>query len=235
MPETGSGLRYPSLGSATNVPQDLQNLATDIDQHVKTTVPNQAARLALAAEQGLLVVENDTKKLYIKTATGWDLVWAPKVNYASRPLLILQRTNFSVPSTTYGNWTRVTGWTTVHSSGSAVTVNAATGIITCQREGWLSMNGYASSDDSQPGRSGLRWRAPGALSAFPTEYLSDNRPRPSSPEYHAAGVLSQPMSWSGRVQSGETTHIDLQQDSTDHAAIPYSVYLALEYQNDFSS
>lgn len=34
MPQTASGLRYPTAGSAPNVPQDLQNLANDVEREL---------------------------------------------------------------------------------------------------------------------------------------------------------------------------------------------------------
>lgn len=231
MPTTPSGLRYPSADGHSNTWLYWQQLAEDIDRVAKTTVANETARLALVSPaEGLLVVEKDTKRIYLRTATGWELVWQPRVSYASRSLCIVQRNTQSIPAG--GAWTRVTGWTTEQAS-AAFSVNTGTGIITCARDGLLSISGYAFSDDTVPGRSGIRVRVPGGASAFPLEHLYDNRYRGGSTAFGSAGNMRQPWSWSGRIQAGETTYVDAQQENSDDGSIPYNVYFALEYLTDY--
>lgn len=104
MPTTTGGLRYPSLGSATNVPLDLQNLATDVDQLVKVAVASQAARLALPSPQtGLLVLENDSGYIYRKTSTGWQFVIGPQQASISPLAGITPASGWAVGDTTFRN------------------------------------------------------------------------------------------------------------------------------------
>lgn len=73
MPTSPGGIRYPSTGGHTDLTLYYQQLAEDIDNIVKIGVASQAARLALASPaQGLLVVEKDSNRVYVKTSTGWS-------------------------------------------------------------------------------------------------------------------------------------------------------------------
>ncbi len=42
MPTTPAGIRYPSSGDSINIPQDLLNLATDVDTYVQAQVGSAA-------------------------------------------------------------------------------------------------------------------------------------------------------------------------------------------------
>lgn len=67
---TYAGLRYPVASAAPNVSQDLQNLATDLDQKITVTVSGPSARTALTSGQkydGMIVREASTDRFY-----RWD-------------------------------------------------------------------------------------------------------------------------------------------------------------------
>ena len=76
MPTTANGLRYPALSAAPNVPQDVQNLASDVDTvyggllrrgpHVctSTTRPSSPAT-------GLLIYETDLRCVRLWDGAAW--------------------------------------------------------------------------------------------------------------------------------------------------------------------
>lgn len=231
MPNTQSGYRYPTGDGDSSIWLHIQALAEDIENNAKATVANQAARLAIPSPQpGLLVSERDTRTIYQCTATGWELVWQPRISYASRSLLIVERTGFNVSPGS--SWSQVTGWTTERSS-AAFSVSTSTGVITCNRDGWLALNGYVYSDRAPARQVGVRYRVPGGSSASATEHVYDHRHSPGGGAYPLAGLLRQPVSWSGRVQAGETTYIGITQSNSSDQTDPFNIYLTLEYQNDF--
>lgn len=239
MPTTTSGYRYPSGDSdSISLWLGIQALAEDMQRIGKATVANQTERLALVdPAQGLLVAEKDTRRIYLRNATGWDLVWQPKTPYASRSLLLMERQTFNVPSSSPPAYTRVTGWQVTHSS-SAFSLNTQTGIVTCNRDGVLALNGYIYSDRFHPRHVGGRMRVPGGASAFPLEHINDNRQAPGGAGYPYGGLLRQPFSWSGRVQAGETTYIDITQSNDSGSGgsgltDPFNAYFALEYLTDY--
>lgn len=55
-----AALRYPTSTFVPNIPQDVQNLATDLDQKVVVPVATQAARDALTKYVGLEVARQDS-------------------------------------------------------------------------------------------------------------------------------------------------------------------------------
>lgn len=72
---TYSALRYPLSTAAPNVNQDIQNLASDLDQTVRRLVANPTARNGLSAKyDGMEVFEQSTRRKYMWNATtsGWD-------------------------------------------------------------------------------------------------------------------------------------------------------------------
>lgn len=83
MPTTSSGaLRYPASTAAPNVSQDIQNLATDLDQKVIVPVATPTARNALTSGQkydGMIVYEQSTKRhfRYNLTNSRWEYLAGP--------------------------------------------------------------------------------------------------------------------------------------------------------------
>lgn len=78
MPTSPGGIRYPSTGGHTDLALYFQQLTEDIDQRVRISVADETARLALAAPvEGLEVYEKATKRIYVRTSTGWQYVWGP--------------------------------------------------------------------------------------------------------------------------------------------------------------
>lgn len=77
---TYGSLRYPLSTASPNVNQDIQNLASDIDQKVRVLVANPTARNALSAKyDGMHVYEQSTQRTFRWNATGtrWDYVSGP--------------------------------------------------------------------------------------------------------------------------------------------------------------
>jgi hypothetical protein len=71
---TYSSLRYPLSTNTPNVNQDIQNLASDVDQKITLLVANATARNALTNKyDGQRVYEQSTKRYYRwdATATAW--------------------------------------------------------------------------------------------------------------------------------------------------------------------
>lgn len=71
---TYSSLRYPLSTASPNVNQDLQNLATDVDQKVTLLVANPTARNALSNKyDGMRVYEQSSKRYWRwdATASAW--------------------------------------------------------------------------------------------------------------------------------------------------------------------
>lgn len=76
---TYSGLRYPASTSAVNVPLDIQNLATDLDQKVTVRVATNTDRNALTKTDQMLVQVTSTRRTFRWDATNsrWDYVAGP--------------------------------------------------------------------------------------------------------------------------------------------------------------
>lgn len=78
MPTSPGGIRYPSTGGHTDLALYFQQLTEDIDHRVRISVADESARLALVSPaEGLEVYEKATKRIYVRTSTGWLYVWGP--------------------------------------------------------------------------------------------------------------------------------------------------------------
>lgn len=78
MPTTPSGFRYPALADVPNVPQDLRNLAEDVDDFLPTRdgaawVCTSGTRPPHAA--GLRIWETDTGLQYVSSGSAWLLTY----------------------------------------------------------------------------------------------------------------------------------------------------------------
>lgn len=70
---TYAGLRYPQNSDGPYGPQQVQNLATDVDTKVIVPVASSSARTALTGvPAGLMVYEQSTKRYYYYDGSAWQ-------------------------------------------------------------------------------------------------------------------------------------------------------------------
>jgi hypothetical protein len=180
----------------------------------------------LTMHGGFLLYQTDTDQLWAAESGTTLLAVGGRSGYGTRPIAQLQRTGMAISSNNDPDvWAVVTNWAAVITT-PAITV-AATGAITLNQDGWVAVNGYAYSDDTVAGRSGVALDVPAA--AFPVSRIQDIRARAVNTGYSSAGVLRQWVAWSGRVKAGDVLRLYLNQDSTDNAQIDYNAYLSVEY------
>ncbi|WP_416902766.1 hypothetical protein [Micromonospora echinospora] len=130
MPTTANGLRYPSLSAAPNVPQDVQNLASDVDTVygpllrrgpyvcTSTTRPSSPAT-------GLEIYETDLRCVRIWDGSAWRIHDYDRQTYAPAE-------DFEVANDTSTSQTYVPG--TLH---GVTFVAPPTGRVAIHFSGWV--------------------------------------------------------------------------------------------------
>jgi hypothetical protein len=86
---TYADLRYPASTNVPNIPQDIQNLASDLDQKVVVRVASPTARNALSAYAGMVVYEISTGRFWRRNTgnTAWDYAGGNPPPIVSIPLI----------------------------------------------------------------------------------------------------------------------------------------------------
>lgn len=177
----------------------------------------------LTLDNGHRVFQDDTNTVWASPG-GNTLLQVG--GYGDRSTAQVSRVGLAVPSNNnIDSWTKVSGWSTVKSTPD-VTI-ASSGTLTCNRYGWVAINGYAWSDDTVAGRAGVAVDIPAA--SFPVSRIIDQRARAVSTAYSSAGALRQMFSWSGRVVAGDAFSIYVNQDSADAGSVDFNVHASVEY------
>lgn len=87
---TNLSLRYPSLSDAPNIPQDVQNLASDVDTKLGGVVLCTSSTRPTARE-GAVIYETDTDLLLKYTGSAWERLASSRISFT--PTLTATTTN----------------------------------------------------------------------------------------------------------------------------------------------
>jgi hypothetical protein len=216
-PLTGS--RYPASSAAPNVPQDIQNAVFDLADNTTvgcTTPADRDSKFAAWVNAGgvmrdglrCYVASIDQLQVYEGNAWRFEKYIGP-LSAAAAPITNITA-NPPIPNNT---GTDVKGWTVDRSHPSA-SVNTSTGLVTFNQRGIWSIVGGCYSDYGAEGHSAVSMVLSGA--AYPFE---DSKWRRSGAPL--AGVLRQPLAFTGHIDVGATWRANVFQTNPDGLAVNY--------------
>lgn len=116
MPTTSKGLRYPAASNVPNVPQDIQNLASDVDSALFTNAGTTGAISGTAPAAGTAMKVKTHYASVVLNANGDGTITYPGGAFSSA-LLSLSVTHYS-PSTAPSNNLEFVPWNSTLTSTS---------------------------------------------------------------------------------------------------------------------